>query len=150
MVLLELGWGEDVDNRVRKAVEARAGAELLDEEADKAADVVLLRWRGHDGDLVDALIDAIGSLAEDGIIWVLTPKSGRDGYVEPSDIAEAVPTAGLAQTTSTLLAMMDDDFIGTRTPVRTILDPGEALSVRKSSPRCQRAARSAASRVMSA
>ena len=33
-------------------------------------------------------------------IWLLAPKAGRDGYVEPSDIADAVTTAGLAQTSS--------------------------------------------------
>ena len=34
------------------------------------------------------------------MIWVLTPKTGRDGHVEPSEIAEAVPTAGLSQTSN--------------------------------------------------
>ncbi|MFF8835866.1 DUF3052 family protein [Streptomyces sp. NPDC015130] len=31
---------------------------------------------------------------------VLAPKTGRDGYVEPSGIAEAVVTAGLARTSA--------------------------------------------------
>ena len=53
-----------------------------------------------DGDLTDALINAIPLLADDGVIWLLTPKTGRGGYVEPSEIAEATRTAGLAQTTS--------------------------------------------------
>ena len=47
---------------------------------------------------LDELVDAIGLLAEDGSVWVLTPKTGRDGYVEPSEISEAAPTAGLNQT----------------------------------------------------
>ena len=28
-----------------------------------------------------------------GSIWLLTPKAGRRGHVEPSDIGEAAPTA---------------------------------------------------------
>lgn len=100
MVVQELGWDEDVDDGVRAAVEEQIGSDLLDEDADDVVDVVLLWWREDDGDLVDALMDAIGPLADDGTIWVLTPKTGREGHVEPSEIAEAVPTAGLAQTSS--------------------------------------------------
>ena len=99
-VVQEIGWGEDVDDDLRAAVEERIGSDLLDEDADEVVDVVLLWWREDDGDLVDTLVDAIGPLAEEGVIWVLTPKTGRPGYVEPSDIAEAVPTAGLAQTSA--------------------------------------------------
>jgi len=110
-VVQEIGWDEDVDDDVRAAVEERIGADLLDEDADEVVDVVLLWWREDDGDLVDALMDAIGPLAENGVIWVLTPKTGRTGYVEPSDIAEAVPTAGLAQTSSVTLG---EDWAGTR------------------------------------
>ncbi|MFI9813735.1 DUF3052 domain-containing protein [Saccharothrix variisporea] len=99
-VVQEIGWGEDVDDDLRAAVEERIGSDLLDEDADEVVDVVLLWWREDDGDLVDTLVDAIGPLADDGVIWVLTPKTGRPGYVEPSDIAEAVPTAGLAQTSA--------------------------------------------------
>jgi hypothetical protein len=47
---------------------------------------------------VDVLVDSIAPLADDGYIWLLTPKRGRDGYVEPSDIAEAASIAGLSQT----------------------------------------------------
>jgi len=100
MVVAEFGWDEDVDEGVRTAVEERIGSELLDEEADEVLDVVLLWWREGDGDLVDVLMDATSPLAENGVIWVLTPKAGRPGHVEPSDIAEAVPTAGLAQTSN--------------------------------------------------
>src|SRR6478752_2529012 len=64
---------------------------------DEVADVVLLWWREDDGDLVDALVDAIASLADDGVVWLLVPKSGRAGHVEPGDVTEAAPTAGLAQ-----------------------------------------------------
>jgi hypothetical protein len=110
-VVGELGWDEDVDDDVRAAVEERCGSELLDEDADEVLDVILLWWRENDGDLVDELMDATGPLAEDGVIWVLTPKTGRPGHVEPSDIAEAVPTAGLAQTSNISLG---PDWTGTR------------------------------------
>src|SRR5216117_419304 len=100
MVVQELGWDEDVDDDARAAIEERIGGELLDDDADEVMDVVLLWFREDDGDLVDALMDAIGPLAENGVIWVLTPKTGRPGHVEPSEIAEAVPTAGLSQTSN--------------------------------------------------
>ncbi len=100
MVVQEIGWDEDVDDGVRAEIEERSGSDLLDEDADEVVDVVLLWWREDDGDLVDTLMDAMGPLADNGVIWVLTPKTGRDGHVEPSEIAEAVPTAGLSQTSN--------------------------------------------------
>jgi hypothetical protein len=111
MVVQELGWDEDVDDNVRAAIEERIGGDILDEDADETVSVVLLWWREDDGDLVDALLEATGVLAEDGVIWVLTPKTGRPGHVEPSDIAEAVPTAGLSQTSNIGVA---EDWAGTR------------------------------------
>src|SRR6266849_5025596 len=63
-------------------------------------DGVVLWWRDGDGDLVDALVDALTPLADGGYIVLLTPKTGRDGHVEPSEIGEAAPTAGLSQTST--------------------------------------------------
>ncbi|AOS65212.1 DUF3052 domain-containing protein [Actinoalloteichus hymeniacidonis] len=111
MVVQEIGWDEDVDDELRSAVQERCGSELLDEDVDEVVDVVLLWWRDDDGDLVDTLVDAISPLADNGVIWVLTPKTGRDGYVEPSEIAEAAPTAGLSQTSSVNVA---EDWSATR------------------------------------
>lgn len=111
MVVQEFGWDSDVDDEVRAAVEQRCGSELLDEDEDDVVDVVLLWWREGDGDLVDALVDATTPLADNGAIWVLTPKTGRPGHVEPSDVAEAVPTAGLAQTSNITVGA---DWTGTR------------------------------------
>lgn len=111
MVVQELGWDDDVDDDVRAAVEEVTGAELLDEDSDDIVDVVLLWWRDEDGDLVDTLVDARAPLADNGVIWVLTPKTGRDGHVEPSDIAEAAPTVGLAQTSNISLC---EDWTATR------------------------------------
>lgn len=100
MVVQELGWDEDTNDDLRADVEETSGSELLDEESDEVIDVVLLWWRDGDGDLVDELMEAIGPLADDGFIWVLTPKTGNDGHVDPSEIAEAAPTAGLTQTSA--------------------------------------------------
>ncbi|MQA59911.1 MAG: DUF3052 family protein [Actinophytocola sp.] len=100
MVVQEIGWDEDVDQDVREAIEERIGGELLDEDAQEVVDVVLLWWRDGDGDLGDAIVDARVSLDDEGVIWVLTPKTGRPGHVEPADIAEVVPTVGLSQTST--------------------------------------------------
>ena len=110
-VVQELGWDEDTDDDIRADVEDASGAELLDEDADEVVDVVLLWWREDDGDLVDALVDAIAILADQGVVWLLTPKPGRDGHVESSDISDAAPTAGL-QSTSTVSASRE--WQGTR------------------------------------
>ena len=100
-VVQELGYDTDCDELLRDAITAIEGVELVDEEYDDVVDVVLMWWRGEDGgDLVDALVDASTMLADGGYIWLLTPKAGRPGHVEPSDIGEAAPTAGLAQTSS--------------------------------------------------
>jgi Protein of unknown function (DUF3052) len=110
-VVQELGYDDDVDDDLRATIEDAIGGELVDEDYDDVADAVLLWWRDGDGDLVDVLVDALTSLADGGVIWVLTPKAGRDGHVEPSDIGEAAPTAGLSQTSSISAAR---DWSGTR------------------------------------
>src|SRR5829696_3145097 len=73
MVVQERGWDEDTDDELRGAIEDRSGSEMM---------------------------DALHPLADNGVIWLLTPKSGREGHVPPSDISEAAPTAGLSQTSS--------------------------------------------------
>jgi len=99
-VVQEIGFDDDVDHELREGIESLIGQDLVDEDYDDVADVVLLWFRDEDGDLTDALVDVIGLLEDGGMIWLLTPKTGRDGYVEPSDIAEAGQTAGLSQTKS--------------------------------------------------
>ena len=91
MVVQELGWDEDADEDLRDAVIEASGGEMVDEDTDEVADVVLLWWREDDGDLFDALTDALASLADDGVVWLLVPKSGRPGHVEPSDVTEVAP-----------------------------------------------------------
>ncbi len=106
MVVQELGWDEDVDESLRLEIEDQLGAEMVDGGSGDVVDGVLLWWRDDDGDLVDALIGSLTDLGEGGTIWLLTPKVGRSGYVDPADIAEAAPVAGLA-TTSTQTACPD-------------------------------------------
>lgn len=116
-VIQELGWDEDVDDTLRVDIEKATGNALVDGEYGDVVDGVVLWWRDEDGDLIDALVDALTDLVENGKIWLLTPKVGREGYVENAEIAEAAPVAGLA-TTSTLTA--SDDWVATRlsTPKR--------------------------------
>ncbi|MFI6594889.1 DUF3052 domain-containing protein [Nonomuraea sp. NPDC050536] len=110
-VVQEIGWDEDCDDELRESIESLTGNELLDEDTDDVVDVVLMWWRDGDGDLFDVLSDAMRALAEGGQIWLLTPKAGRDGHVEPSDIGEDAATAGLSQTSSISAA---PDWSGTR------------------------------------
>jgi hypothetical protein len=106
IVVQELGYDDDVDEDFRTAVIELTGEAFVGEDADDVVDVVLLWWRDEDGDLTDALMDAPTDLKAGGVVWLMTPKVGRDGYVDASDIAEAAPTAGLA-TTSSLSATED-------------------------------------------
>jgi len=99
MVVMEIGYDEDVDEDLRDALMDRVG-DLVDEDTDEVVDSVLLWWRDGDGDLVDTLVDVLGPLAENGVVWLLTPKAGRAGHVEPSEITESAPTAGLQQTST--------------------------------------------------
>ena len=105
-VVQELGYDDDCDEDFRDDIVEATGEQFVGEEADDVVDVVLLWWRDDDGDLVDALADARTDLKSGGVIWLMTPKVGRDGYVDASDVAEAAPTAGLATTSS--LSVTDD------------------------------------------
>ncbi|MGI5164021.1 DUF3052 domain-containing protein [Spirillospora sp. CA-253888] len=110
-VVQEIGYDDDVDEELRDAIEAVTETELVDEDYEEVVDVVLLWWREEDGDLFDELTSAMGALTDGGHIWLLTPKAGRDGHVEPSDIGEAAQTAGLSQTSSVSAAK---EWSGTR------------------------------------
>jgi hypothetical protein len=110
-VVQEFGYDGDVDDELREAIEDLTGNELLDEEIQDVVDVAIYWWRDGDGDLVDSLMDALTNLAEGGVVWLFTPKAGRDGHVEPSDIEESAPTAGLHATTTVSACQ---DWTGTR------------------------------------
>jgi hypothetical protein len=110
-VVQEFGYDDDVDGDLRDALEEIIGTGLEDEDAQDVVDGVVYWWRDGDGDLVDGLVDALTNLAEGGVIWLLSPKAGRPGHVDPSDIEDAAPTAGL-HATSTITASAD--WTGTR------------------------------------
>ena len=110
-VVQEFGWDDDVDEALRDAIEATAGSPLEDEDSIEVADAVLLWFRDGDDDLVDVLMDSLTNLGDGGVVWLLTPKLGRPDHVEPGDIEEAAPTAGLHATSSISAC---PDWSGTR------------------------------------
>jgi hypothetical protein len=106
-VIQELGYDDDVDAGLREAIETATGSELVDEDFGDVTDGAIMWWRDDDGDvsdLTDALVDAQSSLDNGGLVWVLTPKSGRSGHVEPGDVEEAARTAGLHATSAVAAA----------------------------------------------
>ena len=111
MVVQELGWDNDTDDELRMQVEDAIDADMVDGDYGNVVDAVLLWWRDEDGDLVDGLVEALTDLVGGGSIWLLTPKVGRPNSVDPSDISEAAPIAGLAQTTT---ATVSKDWTATR------------------------------------
>ena len=110
-VIQELGWDDDVDDQLREAIEETTGNALVDGDVGLVVDGVILWWRDGDGDLADALMDALQDLVEGGFIWLLTPKVGRPGYVSGADIGEAAPVAGMSTTTT---SSATDDWAATK------------------------------------
>jgi hypothetical protein len=111
MVVQELGWDSDSDDELRIAIEDAIDADMVDGDYGNVVDAVVLWFRDEDGDLVDSLVDALTDLVGGGAIWLLTPKVGRANAVDPTDIAEAAPVAGLSQTTT---AAVSKDWAATR------------------------------------
>ena len=114
-LILEVGYGPDCDDVLRSEISQITGTTLIDGQTTEVVDAVILWWREGDGDLVDELMDALTYLTETGPIWVLTPKLGRDGHVDSSEIQDAAPIAGLSQTSTLALAK---DWAGTRLVAR--------------------------------
>ncbi|WP_425490347.1 DUF3052 domain-containing protein [Nocardioides daedukensis] len=111
MVIQELGWDEDTDDGLRLEIEDAIDADMVDGDHGNVVDAVLLWWRDDDGDLVDALVDALTDLVGGGVIWLFTPKVGRPNAVDAADISEAAPIAGLSQTTT---ASVSSEWAATR------------------------------------
>ncbi|WP_156250409.1 DUF3052 domain-containing protein [Pseudactinotalea terrae] len=103
-VIQEFGYDSDCDEELRADIEAAIGSPLEDESYGDVIDVALIWWRDDDGDtqdLTDVLTDALTTLEDGGLIWLLAPKAGRHGHVPPAEVEEAATTAGL-HTTSTI------------------------------------------------
>lgn len=103
-LVLEVGRDTDSDDSLRSAISGITGTPLIEDSTEEVVDGVLLWWRDGDGDLEDELVDALTYLSESGSVWLLTPKAGRDGHVEPSDIQSAAPNVGLSQTSTLAVA----------------------------------------------
>jgi hypothetical protein len=114
-LILEVGRDSDCDSTLRDQLMAITGTQFLEGSTSEVVDAVIIWWREGDGDLVDELMDALTYLSETGPIWVFTPKVGRDGHVEPSDIQDAAPIAGLSVTSTIALAK---DWTATRLVAR--------------------------------
>lgn len=99
MVVEELGWDDDVDEDFRQALMALIDADLV-EEWPQGVDAVLLWVRSDDGDVVDLLTDALVDLSPRGVVWLLTPKIGRPGFIVQAELNEAAIAAGLVLTSS--------------------------------------------------
>ena len=103
-LILEIGHGSDCDENLRQQIVQIIGEPFIQDDTNEVVDCVLIWFREDDGDLTDELVDALAFLSETGTIWVLTPKVGRDGHVEASDIQDAVNIAGLSQTSTIAVA----------------------------------------------
>lgn len=114
-IVQEYGWDDDVDEALRAAIEAVVGEELEDEGYTGVVDAVIMWWRDEDGDLTDALVDTLGTLAEGSSIVLLTPRPGQDGEVDPSEVDEAATTAGLHTSGN---VMCSEAWVATRLAAR--------------------------------
>ncbi|MEE1296737.1 MAG: DUF3052 domain-containing protein [Bifidobacterium sp.] len=101
-------WDDDVDDTIRENIETLTGEDLVDEEYDGAVDGSIIWWRdGDDEDaLSDTIVDAYGVLGQDGPMWLLTPKPGREGAASALVVQNAAKTAGM--NASTPLTVSDD------------------------------------------
>ena len=114
-LILEVGRGDYCDFTLRELISNITGTQFLEGHTQEVVDAVMIWWRDGDGDLGDELMDSLTYLSATGAIWVLTPKVNRDGHVEPSDIQDAAPTAGLSQTSTISVA---PDWTATRLVAR--------------------------------
>ncbi len=114
-IVQEYGWDEDVDAQLRSVIEDVVGGELEDEDYTGVVDAVLMWWREGDGDLTDALVDTLGTLADGSSIVLVTPRPGQPGEVDPSEVDEAATTAGLHTSGS---VMCSAEWVATRLAAR--------------------------------
>jgi len=100
LVIQEFGYDDDCDEGFREAIESATGEELVDEDYGDVTDGAIVWYRDGDDDLADLLMD-VQSLLDDGAcVWLLTPKAGVTGHVEPRDVGEGASLAGLHATST--------------------------------------------------
>ena len=114
-LVLQRGFGDDCDLAISNEIAEVCGSALLGEDSQEVVDAVITWYRDGDDDLVDELVDCLTYLTDGGAIWLLTPKVGRDGHVEASEIQDSAPTSGLSLTTT---FQASKDWIATRLVAR--------------------------------
>jgi len=98
-IVQELGWDEDVDEELRQLLMDTVDGDLVEDSLD-AVDAVWLWLRSDDDEVADALVDAMRDLSDDGFIVLVTPKVGRPGAIDASDLNEGAETAGMTLTST--------------------------------------------------
>ncbi|MFD8705367.1 DUF3052 family protein [Kitasatospora sp. NPDC059648] len=105
MVVREVGYDDDIDQGLHDSVDVIASQDLLDLDWDGLADAVIFWFRDEDDDdLASMLGYALDLLGERGMIWLLTPKAGRTGHVQPGVIETAARARGLSRSWTTGVA----------------------------------------------
>lgn len=99
-IIQEFGYEDDVDESLREGIEAATSEAIVFEDHGDVTDGVLVWFREGDEDLADLLMDAQALLDDGGSMWVLTPKAGLPGHVEPRIIGESASLAGLHATST--------------------------------------------------
>ncbi|MFC8042029.1 DUF3052 family protein [Nocardia sp. NPDC057353] len=95
-VVREIGHGTDADEPFRAEVEAVTGTAMTGGSTLRAPDILLVWWRGADGDLEDRLLSCAEAMAPRTRLWLLTPTAVRPGHLDGDRVAEATARAGLA------------------------------------------------------
>ncbi len=103
-LVMEIGYQDDCDQELRASIVSLTGTNLVDEKSPEVVEAVIIWFRDGDGDIADFLMDGLTYLTSEGALWLLTPKFGREGYVEASEIVDSVNAAGLSQSSSFLIA----------------------------------------------
>jgi len=99
-IIQEFGYEDDVDESLREGIETATSEAIVFEDHGDVTDGVLVWFREGDEDLADLLMDAQALLDDGGSMWVLTPKAGLPGHVEPRIIGESASLAGLHATST--------------------------------------------------
>lgn len=99
-IVQEFGYDADVSVALRSAIEEATGEALVDEDYGDVTDAAIVWFREGDDDLADLLMDVQSLLDSGGDVWLLTPKAGRPGHVQPRDVQESASLAGLHATST--------------------------------------------------
>lgn len=99
-IIQEFGYDEDVDKNLRLGIEFATGEPIVFEDYGDVTDGALVWFRDGDEDLADLLMDAQSLLDDGASMWVLTPKAGIAGHVEPRVVGESASLAGLHATST--------------------------------------------------